>query len=88
LKEVYMMDIKAKIDEMERISKEIQAELEPLGMCFRWNLDLRSAVLDKQTLEMSFAFRQLREELYGALVKAGALPSGSGPSVDPEPESR
>ncbi|MDR2079205.1 MAG: hypothetical protein LBP74_05745 [Treponema sp.] len=83
-----MTDIKAKIDEMERISKEIQKELGSLRMSFRWSLDLQSAVLDREALEMSFAFRRFREELYGDLIKAGALPPGSGSADGQEPESR
>jgi hypothetical protein len=78
------MDIKAKIDEMERISKEIREELKPMGMSFRWSIDLENHDVDAISLNMGFMFRQLREELYADLIKAGMLPGKSGPENEPD----
>jgi hypothetical protein len=82
------MNIKAKIDEMERISKEIREELKPMGMGFRWSINLENHDVDAMTLNMGFMFRQLREELYADLIKAGVLPAKSGPENEPEPDGR
>jgi hypothetical protein len=82
------MDIKKKIEEMERISQEIQEELAPVGMSFRWNLDLAGRVVERETFNIQCLFRSFKEEMYENLIRLGVLPSGSGGVDSPKPESR
>jgi hypothetical protein len=80
------MDIKAKIDEMERISKEIQKELGYARLYFTWHISLQSSEIDRAALGINVQFHHLREKLYEDLIKAGALPEGSVPVTEMGPE--
>jgi hypothetical protein len=86
--EVYMQDIKAKIDEMERISKEIQDEITPARLYFSWTMSIHGSEIDRVALGLNVQFNHLREELYGDLIKAGVLPEGSGLVDGSEPGGR
>jgi hypothetical protein len=80
------MDIKAKIDEMERIAMEIQEELSYARLFFTWHISLQSSEIDRAALGLNVQFRHLREKLYEDLIKAGALPEGSVPATETAPE--
>jgi hypothetical protein len=80
------MDIKAKIDEMERIAKEIEKELGFVKLYFSWHITMQSSEYDRAALGLNVQFRHLWEKLYEDLIKAGVLPEGSVPATETAPE--
>jgi hypothetical protein len=83
-----MMDVKTKIEEMDRISKEIQAELDTARLYFAWTITMHNSRGDAAALGLNVQFHNLREELYGDLIKGGMLPPGSGQAKSPKPEGQ
>jgi hypothetical protein len=87
-KEANDMGIKAKIKEMERISKEIEKELKTVRLYFTWSMTLHCSEYDRAALGLNVQFQSLREKLYDDLIKAGSLSKGSGSEDKPEPDGR
>ena len=76
------MNIKAKIEEMRRIAREIEKELEPAMLHFDWHISLRDSAIENEAREW---FHHFKGEMIDYLAEKGVLPPKDGPAAETAP---
>jgi hypothetical protein len=77
------MNIKEKIEEMRRISREIEKELKPAMLHFSWCIKMYDSTIEE---EAQGWYLQFKEEMIEYLAEAGVLPRKDGPAAETAPD--
>jgi hypothetical protein len=77
------MNIKEKIEEMRRISQEIEKELEPAMLSFSWYIKMYDSTIEDEARTW---YHQFKGEMIEYLAEAGVLPRKDGPAAETAPD--